>query len=354
MLFVIPMGAFAQTFTHNWEPALNSGSQRLMLFALQSEKPIGADDFVSQLQYDLALRQAAGAGPKMLSYDASLRPIAEYDNNINGGVPKDYFYIGPFRHVFPDEHVAKAGIVLGAEVNLSSRIALAPGRTLDLSAMASQAHSPDYDLDKLHAATSACFAQFLGKTSWADLCFGNAFNQTAKSISKEQFLSFGGSRVFASDFGFHEFSATFKKTWNNDFDRMQHSSDDRTQHSSDKYAKSSLALKLLTAKAGIGALAIDLDLGEFVPDQNTRLFGTGISLTRPIAGKVTMLFAGYAVEGGANFLGKDRRDEVYSIGINRNVTKHANITLRLSQRSSDASLFDGVRTVDFDVNLIGF
>ena len=96
------------------------------------------------------------------------------------------------------------------------------------------------------------------------------------------------------------------------------------------------------------------NLGEFVPNQNTRLFGTGVSLTRPIAGKVTTLFASYGLEGGASFLGKDRLDEVYSIGINRNVTKHANITLRLSQRSSNASLFDGVHTVDFDLNLIGF
>jgi hypothetical protein len=345
-LIAISGSATAQTTEPNWQAALNSGSQRLMLFALQSEKPVGADDFVSQLQYDLAMRQAAGAGITMLSYDASLRPIVEYDNNINGGLPKSYFYIGSTRFDFSDDDTAKAGVVFGAKVDLSTRLALAPGRTLDLTASASQAHSIDHGLDKLRAETSACVAQFLGNTSWADFCFGNSFSQDAKSVSKDSYLSFGGSKVFASGYGIHEVSVTFKENWNTDFDRKS--------KSHDSYSKASVALKLLTAKADLGALAVDLDLGEFVPNQNTRLFGTGVSLTRPIAGKVTTLFASYGLEGGASFLGKDRLDEVYSIGINRNVTKHANITLRLSQRSSNASLFDGVKTVDFDVNLIGF
>ncbi|MDB5665574.1 MAG: hypothetical protein JWS11_2117, partial [Cypionkella sp.] len=119
----IPHPLAAQTPATNWEAALDSNSPRLMLFALQSEKPQGADGFVAELQYQQAMKQPTGATPTMLSYRANLRPIAKYDSNINSGIPGDTIYLGGFPFTIAEDARAKAGMVFGAEASLTARFA---------------------------------------------------------------------------------------------------------------------------------------------------------------------------------------------------------------------------------------
>ncbi|WP_156317747.1 hypothetical protein [Cypionkella psychrotolerans] len=336
MIAAAPLPLAAQTPATDWQAALDSGSPRLMLFALQIEKPQGADDFVARLQYGQAMQQTKAAPPVMLSYRANLRPIVAYDGNINSGAPGDGYYIGDilFHNEDPDAR-AKAGMVFGGEASLTVRFAIAPGRTLDLTAYGTQAHSFDYGLDVLNAGLSACGAQYLGRTSWAEICLGDTFSQRDNAPERERFASIGISKVFASRFGFHEARATVQTSQRKDYD------------------KTSLSLQLITAKAGLGALTLRIDASERIPGYNTRLFGTSAALTRPIAGVSTTLFAGYGVEAGGAIFGQPRRDEVFSIGLSRKLTSHAEASLRLSQRQSTIPAYDGV-SVDLDVALIDF
>ena len=335
MIAAAPLMLIAQTPATNWQAALDSGAPRLMLFALQVEKPQGADDFVARLQYGQAMQQAKAAPPVLLSYRADLRPIVAYDSNINSGVPGDTIYLGGFPFTIAPEDRAKAGMVYGAEASLTARFALAPGRTLDLTAYGAQAHSFDYGLDVLNAGVSACGAQYWGRTTWTEMCLGDTFTQRDNAPERERFASIGVSKVFASRFGFHEARATVQKA-------------KRTE-----YQKASLSLHLITAKAGLGALTLRIDIGEHVAGYNTRLFGASAALTRPIAGVSTTLFAGYGTEAGGTLLGQPRRDEIFSVGLSRKLTSHAEATLRLSQRRSSIPAYDGF-SVDFDVNLIAF
>ena len=335
MIAAAPMMLAAQTPATNWQAALDSGAPRLMLFALQVEKPDGADDFVARLQYGQAMQQAKAAAPVMLSYSADLRPIVAYDSNINSGIPGDTIYLGGRPFTPEAANRAKSGMVYGAEASLTARFALAPGRTLDLTAYGAQAHSFDHGLDVLNAGLSACGAQYWGRTTWTEMCLGDTFTQRDNAPERERFASIGVSKVFASRFGFHEARATVRNAKRKDYD------------------KASLSLQLITAKAGLGALNLRIDLGARVAGSHTRLFGASAALTRPIAGVSTTLFAGYGIDAGGTLLDQPRRDEIFSVGLSRKLTSHAEATLRLSQRQSSIAAYDGL-SVDLDVSLIDF
>ena len=333
--FALAKPLIAQTPTTNWQAALDSGAPRLMLFALQVEKPQGADDFVARLQYGQAMQQAKAAPPVLLSYRADLRPIVAYDSNINSGIPGDTIYLAGFPFTIAPENRAKSGMVYGAEASLSARFAISPGTTLDLTAYGAQAHSFDHNLDILNASLSACGAQYWGHTTWTEICMGDTFTQRDNAPERERFASLGVSKVFVSRFGFHEARATVQNAKRKDYD------------------KASLSLQLITAKAGLGALNLRMDLGARVAGYHTRLFGASAALTRPIAGVSTTLFAGYGIEAGGALLGQPRRDEIFSVGLSRKLTSHAEATLRLSQRQSSIPAYDGL-SVDLDVSLVDF
>ena len=331
----IPHPLAAQTPPTNWQAALDSNAPRLMLFALQMEKPQGADDFVAELQYQQAMKQPAAAAPTLLSYRANLRPIAKYDSNINSGVPGDTVYLGGFPLHLEQDLRAKAGMVFGAEASLTARFALAPGSTLDLTAYGAQAHSFDYGLDVLNAGISACGARYWGHASWTEMCFGDNFAQRNGLPERERFASIGATKIFASRFGFHEARATVQKS------------------TRAEYSKASLALELITAKAGLSALDLRLDFGERVQGHNTHVFGAFAALTRPIAGRSTTIFASYSREAGGVFLGQPFDDDIYSVGFKRDLTKHIAATLRLTQRNSTIPAYDEM-SVDLDLDLINF
>lgn len=330
-----PLSLAAQTPATNWQAALDSGAPRLMLFALQVEKPAGADAFVARLQYGQAMQQAKAAPPVMLSYRADLRPIVAYDGNINAGLPGDTIYLGGYPFTIAAEDRAKAGMVFGAEASLTARFAIAPGNTLDLTAYGAQSHSFDYGLDILNAGVSACGAQYWGHTTWTELCLGDSFSQRDNAPERERFASIGISKVFASRLGFHEARASLQTSR-------------RAQ-----YDKASLNLHLITARAGLGALNLRLDFGERVNRYNTRLFGATVALTRPIAGVHITVFAGYAREGGGALLATPREDDIFSLGFNRKIAKHAEVTLRLSQHQSTIPAYDSL-AVDLDLTLVDF
>lgn len=314
---------------------MQSGSPRLMLFALQREQPEGAENFVASLQYNQALQQPQGARPVLLSYRADLRPIIAYDGNINAGIPGDTFYIGGTPFTINADDRAKAGMVFGLETSLTTRLALGPGRTLDLSAYAAQSHSFDHDMDILNAATSACGAQFLGHARWIELCIGNRFTQRDDRPETERIAALSATKIFASGFGLHEARVTLQHSWHDD------------------YHQPSVALQVITARAGMGALSLRMDASARVQGQNTRLFGTSAALTRPIAGAVTTLFLGYGYDAGDSVLGQVRRDSIVSLGISRAATRHADATLRLSKRESTLAAYDEF-SIDLDLSLLDF
>lgn len=314
---------------------MQSDSPRLTLFALQRAQPEGAGDFVASLQYNQALQLPRGAPPALLSYRADLRPIIGYDGNINAGIPGDTFYIGDTPFTINADDRAKAGMVFGLETSLTARLALGPGRTLDLSAYAAQSHSFDHDMDVLNAATSACGAQFLGHARWLELCIGNRFTQRDDRPETERIAALSATKIFASGVGLHEARVTVQQSWHDD------------------YQQPSLALQLITARKGLGALSLRMDASARVQGQNTRLFGASAALTRPMAGAVTTLFLGYGYDAGDSVLGQIRRDNIVSLGISRAVTRHAEATLRLSQRDSTLAAYDEL-SIDLDLSLLDF
>lgn len=327
--------AVAGPLDHNWQAALFARSERLRLFALVLDKPLGVGAAIGPLRRSLGLNQPAGAAPQRIGGGEFLAPVLSWDGNINGGYKGDTVLIGglPFRIDAP--YRAHAGIVAGLRGGVSRRWAIAPGTTLDLRLNGSFVRAPRFDENVTTAQSALCLEHGLGPTLWTTGCGGSVTQLRTLSTTREQFVSFGVGGLVAAPFGPSVIEATYRHSMN------------------PGWTRDSLRLSSETARRGLGVVSLSASLGERVTGQNSELFSFGVGLTRPIAGQVTSLAVELAKTGGARFLGQERRDKNLSLSITRAISPDLSATVGAVRTRSSITAFSGSE-LNFSVNYTGW
>ncbi len=331
-LVSLPMPAIAQAYSSEWQAAMDSASPRLRLFALSRAQPDGGQSTAQELQRHLGFAHLRG--PQSISHSWAISPLASYDANINGGTPGETIKIGPYIFTLDPASQAKSGMVFGVSPSAKLRFSLEKGTVVDLSASADLSRSFQHNLNRQSFGSSACLGQYLGSADWLDLCAGQRASIRALGNSRENYASIGVARQFATGLGLHEITVRLQNTQFKDF------------------SQPALDFGITTANQSLGVLNLRLDGGKYTAGEHTRLFGANLSLTRPIFGKRTTVFAGYAREGGALFFGTPRGDEIYSVGANFSVSKQIGISLSLRKRTSTLENYNGT-SAGFDVSFTG-
>lgn len=327
-LALCAMPVQAQPYAHHWQAAMEAPSPRLRLFALMAERPQGAGQAVAALQKGQGFAHLAGQGPQIVASGVSLGPVLRYDNNINGGTPGDTILIGGLPFTISPDARAISGMVFGAEAGGSLRLSLSPRTTLDAKLAASFAEGQGAQVKTQSAAL--CLGQFLGRADWLDLCVQRQISDRALSNSDQTTASIALTQQFATKFALSEAQIKLRQTITEDYDKL------------------SLDLGLTTARATWGVLDTRAEFGQYIAGEHTRLFGATLSLSRPILGADTTLFASYGREGGADFFGAPRWDHVVGFGVTRPITNVLGLTLSLQDRRSTLANYEGVTLgIDF-------
>lgn len=319
-LAICAMPLPAQAYDSHWQAAMQAPSARLRLFALMAQHPDGAA--VAALQRGQGFAHIQGQDPQVLSSGLGLVPVLRYDNNINGGTPGDMIVIGGLPFAIPIETRALSGVIWRAEARGRLRLSLSPTTTLDANLSASHAQGRGARV-KTNAA-ALCLGQFLGAADWLDVCLQRESVDRALSRNQNTSVSIALTQQFATDFALSEAQVKLRQSISKD------------------YKKLSLDLGLTNARAHLGVLETRAEFGQFIAGQHTRLFGASLSLSRPILGADTTLFATYGHEGGAEFFGTPRWDRVIGLGLSRPITDLLGVNLSLQDRQSTLANYDGI------------
>lgn len=307
---------------------MESGSPRFQLFALMAQRPDGAGDTVAALQRGQGFAHLPDHGPQVVASSIRLGPVLRYDSNINGGIPGETILIVGIPFTIAPPSRAKKGLVLGGSASGNLRLSVSPMTVIDVNLSASRAQGQGLTVQS--RAADLCMGQFMGGANWLDICIERDLSDRALSQSDQTTASIGLTQQFASAFALSEARLKLRKSKNDDYDKLW------------------LDLGLTTARAQWGLLKTEAEFGQYIAGEHTRLFGATLSLSRPILGETTTLFASYAREGGADFFGAARRDEVVSLGMSRPITKLLGLNLSLQDRKSSLANYDGVTFgVDF-------
>ncbi len=312
--------------------AADSGKPRLALYALAFHN-LGGDHVTID-----ALKSRYGLGPNSArKFGGGIAPLLYSDTNINGGTPGTIVMIGGLPFSIDPASRAVAGVVAGGRISAFARTSPARGLVLDLSASAFAVSAVQRDsLGRRHGVAGhqidACLSAYLGGAQWMDLCAGTAQNRRSMGRADIGTYALAYSRQAPLLRGFSEGRVALK---------VQDSGDD---------LRPSVELGLTHASAQVGTVSARAEWFDRIHGQHGPLFSADLSLTRPIAGKTTTLFAAYSREGGAQFFGLNRQDQVRSLGLSRALTPRATVTLRWNDRTSSLANYTA-QSLGFELRL---
>jgi hypothetical protein len=316
--------------------ALDSGSARLALYVLAQEQVPGSAPYIDRLLRDMGFAHPAGAGPQRLSRGVTVAPILEWDDNVNGGTPGGAFSIGGLEFTVDEASRAKAGVMLGASLGLGASYSVGRGNVLRFSVNGAVRHAPRHDATKTNLGASVCGSFDMGDWTWWDACLSATSARTELSSQSEQSVSLSRTKLFSSGFGAHESRVGIRYVLGED------------------YVKPAVTLGLITA-AEFGAVSLSAEVSREVEGRNTTLFGANAALTRPFLGASTTVQAGYRRTGGSAFFGEARTDDIYSLGLSRDIGRGVSATLSVSRTASTVDLFDQTSVyVGFDIGRLRF
>lgn len=325
----------AQPYDSHWQAAMMASSARFKLFALMAQRPDGAEQTVAALQQAQGFDHKQGHGPQILSSGLRFGPVLRFDDNINGGTPGETIMIGGLPFAISPASRAVSGVVWGGAASGNLRLSLSPATTLDASLSASRSQGQGARITTQSAAL--CLGQFMGGTDWLDICLQHDLADRALSNNDQTTASISLTHQFATDFALSEVQMKLRQSVLKD------------------YRKLSLDMGLTTARAQWGLVQTQVELGQYIAGKHTRLFGATLSLTRPIFGAETMIFASYSREGGAAFFGDPRWDQVVSLGLSRPINDVLGLNLSVQDRQSTLANYDGVTFgLDFTFDALTF
>jgi hypothetical protein len=291
------------------------------LFVLAQDQLPGSDQITARLLRDLGLAHVSGGGPQRMSRTATIAPILEWDDNVNGGTPGGVFSIGGLDFTVDEASKARAGLMLGASLGLGASYSIGRGTVLRFSLNGSVRHAPRDDATKSSMGASVCGSVPEGEWTWWEGCLSASSVRTELSSHFERAVSATRIAVFPSEIGAHEARIGVRYVLGEDF------------------RKPVVSLGLVTA-AEFGAVALLAELSPEVEGQNTTLFRARAALTRSVLGASTTVEAGYRRTGGLVFFGDERSDDIWSLGVTRDIGRGVLATLSVSRTMSTVDLYD--------------
>lgn len=293
----------------------------MALYAFSQDLPRGANKTALRYAHRLGLlHQGDSFSP--VSQSLSIRPVIDYDTNVNGGSAGNIFTLGIYDFTLNKDTVAQAGLVLGAAVSASKAWSFAEGSTVKVTGHSSQSKAPKLDMSISNNRMSACAAHFLGQWTWVNNCLSYSTARRELTNSKVTTTSLGLNKVFGDKNSVHELSFDVKKA-------------ERAS-----YNKNAIDFGWNIAAKGIGALRLGAEFSENIEGLTTHRRGANASLTTLFDNKPITFGLSVAEYSGGKLFGQPRDDRHSQIFVNRTFKERLSVTLSWVDAASSISTFD--------------
>lgn len=317
--------------------ALESGSERMAIFALSDPRmPFPVRVQAGQISAERGYNPVPEF--RKISGDVDLSPILTYDSDINGGSGKDGFTVGGIDFLIPEEDRRKAGIVLGGEFQANSRYTISRQTVADVAGWGSFAWSPEHEISKVSAGMSACATRQVERDLYVGACAAYGLYRTDLKDDESVVGELSVNRLFGGAHAIHDIGAGVSLV------------SIRDRNSEDTFQQASVLAGGETLLRSGDVVGYRLAVGERVRGQKVRTLGLDASYVTLIGQNVVILGAGYDDYSGATWLGRDVREESFSVSAGLTLRNGLEIVAEYVKTSSGSQLSDG-NEVFFDVKI---
>ncbi|MBM3606124.1 MAG: hypothetical protein FJX25_15765 [Alphaproteobacteria bacterium] len=302
-----------------WSEALHGSSDRLLLYALSNNPPADARPLMASMIYDLGATQA----PLPVRYNWEISPILSWDGNFNNRTPGKSFNIAGFHFVVDPESRAVGGLVLGALTTASAKWRYRFASTLTLTGWASAETLPEADMSRKGLGMSLCASDYRGDWIWFDACVQQRILDPALDDP------YGETRLSAGP------------TW---LSKAKGATYEMAPHLGlnlqEGQSRPSVGLDYSAAVPDLGATNFSIEAAKHIPDWHGVTFSARAGLARSVFRKSTAINLQYDQVTGGRFFGEPRRDNVFTVGVNRRVSDQATASFGWRRVKSSVGLYD--------------
>lgn len=287
-----------------------SGSGNLTSFALsQPELPRQLHRVRAHL---LAKEGFIGRPGMVMDKHISFSPVLTYDGNINGGAVGDSLVISGLRFQVREDQVSKGGILVGGGVDGGANINLAHNTALQLDFGAWAGWSPQHELSKGGVNLSACVAKQATPATRLRACARASHLEYELGKTQRASLEIGAAHAYSVTNGFNEVDLSLRE--------------ERTFGGKVEDQRI-LSLRHTTAHRSGLTFTVGGNLGSDTDGISMRE-RVHASAAKIIAGRPTSIFLSAQNNRGGRFLGESRAENIFSLGLSRQVRD--NLTIRVS------------------------
>lgn len=328
-LFAAAVAALAMTLPARadfpipgWRAALDSGSDRLALYALAQTRQPEAAPLIGALGGIVGLGHR-GPGLQRLDRWAAITPILTYSGNYNAGIPGKTIRLAGLDFRVDDASRAKSGLVSGGAADGVLRYSYGPGSRLILSGRAEATALLTNGMWRVAGGGQACMQQHLSNWTWLDGCLGlSAERRSYDRDIVQRSASLGPTGMFTLGGVDQQLGIYAKYLDRND------------------YSQPALALNWIGAVPDIGAVGISGQIAREAEGENTALRHLSLSLVRPVADRPIRFGLDWTETGGARVFGIARRDHIVGMSVSGAVTPRLAMDAQLSRRNSNVDVYD--------------
>lgn len=316
-------------------PALADVADRARMAALASSERLRLRAFgqvlsasragpaeTARLRAEMVRQGHYAQGPTVVAREVWVAPLLAWDQNINGGVLQDRFWLNGLMFQANPAYVAKAGPVTGLMTGGSLRLAWDEGRTLELRGQTELGWSPRHDLARGDALLSVCSRNHVSGWTFLDLCARGqrSWRDLANRSAWQQ--SVGMAQVVAGADSLHEIGLTHIRTGG-----------------PDRSTQDQLALSLQSVW-NRATTDISLTLGRKVPGEIALDWRVDASVGWFGAGRGWVLGLWHQRADGCAFLGLPRKDSGSGITLSTRLRQGVDLRLGYATNRSTAAFAD--------------
>lgn len=292
---------------------------RLALFVLAYDNLTHTHNAIDRAKRAQGL--GGGAYPYPIDRTINFTPLLYFDANINGGTPGDTVMIGGLPLVLAQDARAVQGMMAGGQISLRAAAALGHGRVVSVQGDAAAAQQIGSFLRSARAHLQLCGAQYLGAARWFDICAAQNISARALVQTRSQTASAALAQQFKTQRGYGQLGLSLRR------------------QIFTGYALDSAAFTLTLADEHRGLIQIQTEVGAPAAGQMSRMYGASASVTQPIWGAQTTVFAQFTRDGGGEFFGQARQDTAVTLGMTRPFGRGQSVTLTAARTLSNISNF---------------
>lgn len=315
--------------------ALGSGSERMAIFALSDPGfPLPVRIQAGQISGERGY--APENGFRKVDQNVDIAPILTYDSDINGGSGKDGFRVGGIDFVIPEDERRKSGIVLGASFSANARYTLARQTVADVAGWGSFAWSPKHDISKVSAGMSACVTRQFERDLYASACAAYGLYQTDLKNDESLVGELSINKLFGSANAIHDIGIGVSLTGIRD------------KKWDESYEQARFRIGGETLFPSGDMVRYRATFGEKVEGEKVRTLGLDVSYVTTMFDQTVIIGAGYNDYAGARWLGRDVREESFSVSAGVIMKNGLDVRVEYVETSSGSQISDGSE-VFFDV-----